>query len=101
MMSNALKLFLIKKIAGQKLKAPWGVAISGTNFTGLLPEPSQGLSSHAGEILTPSVRTGPQQCQEVQGDLGGSRASPLPRGSAARENAKDAICQKPPVIPHV
>lgn len=38
MMNDALKLFLIKIITGQMLKAPWGVAISTMNFAGLDPE---------------------------------------------------------------
>jgi len=61
-------------------------------FAGLRPEPSQSLSSRAGEIFTSSVRMGPQQCQKVQGNVGGSRASPLQLGSAARANAEDATC---------
>lgn len=61
MMNDALKLFLIKIITGQMLKAPWGVAISTMNFADLDPELPRPY--HAGEIFTLSERTGPPQCQ--------------------------------------
>lgn len=96
MKSNALELFLIKLIAGQKLKGPWGLTISAMNFAGLLPEPSQGLSPRADEILTASVRMGPQQCCEVQRDLRDCGALLLRQGAAARENAN-----KPKIFPVV